>query len=54
MRIVFHLVDGGQFDPMAFELDRYPHLLAGISSAHVAAAATDPACGVGEANLIDD
>ena len=53
MCIVFHLVDGGQFDPVAFELDRHPHLLAWISSAHVAATATDPACGVGGANLID-
>ena len=53
MRIVFHLVDGGQFDPVAFELNRYPHLLAGISPAHVAAAATDPACGVGGADIIE-
>jgi len=54
MCIPFHLIDGGQFDPVAFELNRYPHLLAGISPAHVAPAATEPACGVGGANLIDD
>jgi len=29
MYIAFHLVDGGQFDPVAFELDRHAHLLAG-------------------------
>ena len=29
--VVFHLVDAGQFDPMAFKLDRHTHLPAGVA-----------------------
>jgi hypothetical protein len=33
--VVFHLIDAGQFDPMAFKLDRHTHLPAGIAAPNV-------------------
>ena len=42
-RIVLHLVDERQFNPMALELDGEPHLAARISAGDVIATATNTA-----------
>jgi hypothetical protein len=42
-RIVLHLVDERQFNPMTLELDGEPHLAARISTGDVIATATNTA-----------
>src|SRR5208282_1843990 len=51
---VLHLVDGRQFDTMAFELNSHSHLFARVSAGHIAASATDPAGRVRRADTIND
>ena len=45
LRVVLVLVEGGEFDSMAFGLDRDPHLSARVARAYVPRCAADPARG---------
>jgi hypothetical protein len=46
VRRMLHLVDGCQFDSMAFELNRHAHLFAWVSAGYVALSAANPAIGI--------
>src|SRR5579875_655057 len=51
--VVLHLVNAGELDTMAFELDREAHLPAGVASAHVPGATAHLPCRLRGAHLID-
>ena len=53
VRIVFHLIDEREFNPMAFKLDGDAHLATGIAAAHILAAAAHSPGGIGRTDFRD-
>ena len=51
-RVVFQLIDSGQFDPMVLKLDDDTHFLARITTNHILAPTTHAPSRFGRANLI--
>ena len=54
LRVVLHLIDGGQLDTMTFKLDGHTHFSAGKKATHVGTPTPDAARRIRSTHLIND